>query len=123
MSLSFYLSCKKPWSPKTYKSFNVKKQDKQLMPYALFSAAWCGCCYMDLCKVHPLEWTLEKLLGLTDEILRGAFLMAIKGHFGIQDKDRMKRWMRKYREQGESDYSINVDAEKSISTQIGTSKS
>lgn len=71
------------------------------MPYVLFSAAWCGCYYMDLCKVHPLEWTLEKLLGLTDEILRGAFLMAIKGHFGIQDKDRMKRWMRKYREQGE----------------------
>lgn len=25
----------------------------------------------------------------------------INEHFGIQDKDRMKRWMRKYREQGE----------------------
>lgn len=25
----------------------------------------------------------------------------INEHLGIQDKDRMKRWMRKYREQGE----------------------
>jgi transposase-like protein len=74
---------------------------------------------------------LEKPLGITDVTLRGEFFMAIKGqkfkhyplslkmeairlhveekwtyrriteHLGIQDKDRVKKWMRKYKQLGE----------------------
>ncbi|MCP1357235.1 transposase [Aneurinibacillus migulanus] len=49
-------------------------------------------------KTYSEELKLEAIRLHVEEKWR---YRQINDHVGIQDKDRMKRWMRKYREQGE----------------------